>query len=101
MKALKFNPQVYRIVTNGINQTTWDLLTVDGESPRETVYFMINGDSPSSNDSDQIQAAIEDEDWEVLDIDDTDNEIEDWDINIDIFPLSEEYREIRNSLTNP
>ena len=65
MSTLNFNPQIFTVTTNcGLNQKAWNLLTLEGESPRDTVYFMPKGDSPSFDESDQICELIESEQWQ-------------------------------------
>lgn len=102
MTTLEFQPVVYRVVTNGIdgNTYTWDLLTVDGETPNNTVYFMLKDDSPSFSQSDAIVEAIEDEDWEEIDFE-SNYDLSDFSIDKSIFDTAGEgYEDIRKELEN-
>lgn len=69
MSTLKFQPKVF-IISEAAGHTgppTWDLLTLDGENPRNTIYFMRKGDAPSHASATCIEQAIENEDWEIKD----------------------------------
>lgn len=93
MSTLKFNPQIFTVTTNsGSNTCTWDLLTLDGETPLDTVYFMHNDDAPSHNQQNEIVAAVENQDWSIGTID-----IEDvlkYNIDLSIFEYQDAYSEI-------
>ena len=98
MKKLSFTPKTFTVTTqSGSNVCTWDLLTLDGETPRETVYFLNKDDAPSSRQSDEINEAIENEEWVVNSIDES--EIENYSINLSIFETAgEAYLEIKEKL---
>src|SRR5690606_4673158 len=100
MKNLQFNPAIYRIKTESATGTTsWDLLTVDGSNPKETIYFMLKNDLPSHNDSDAICAAIDSEEWEVLEMGESGTVIDDYCIDISVFESAgEAYEVIKDSL---
>jgi len=101
MTALKFTPKVFTISNpNDLSgPTTWDLLTVDGEDPRNTVYFMKKGDAPSSKAAGYIESAIENEEWEECDLEDSGCSLKDFDIDVSIFDTAGEgYAEIRKEL---
>lgn len=103
MTTLKFQPKVYRVVTNGNdgNTFTWDLLTLDGETPNNTVYFMLKGDAPSFNQTNAIVSAVENEEWEVMSLENSGNELSDYSIDRNIFETAGEgYSEIRTELQN-
>lgn len=100
MEILDFNPTVYRIQfesTHGL--TTWDLLTVEGETPRDAVYFMKKGDAPSSSDSDRIIEAIDREDWTEIELSVKSFNPKLWDIDTTIFETAgSAYSRIRKAL---
>jgi hypothetical protein len=86
MEILDFNPTVYRVQFESIHGlSTWDLLTVDGETPKETVYFMRKGNEPSYTESDKIIEAIENEEWEVIELSIRNFDSKIWEIDANIF----------------
>lgn len=86
MTNLKFNPQVFRVSYEGTNGLTrWDLLTVDGENPDETIYFLLKGSSPSLGDADIIDNSIIDGNFEILTLEQSDNDITDFNIDLSLF----------------
>lgn len=98
MTTLKFNPQIFTVTTNsGSNTCTWDLLTLDGESPSDTVYFMHKDDAPSHNQQNEIIEAVENQDWTINSIDES--EIENYDIDVSIFDTAGDgYAEIKEKI---
>jgi predicted nucleic acid-binding protein len=91
MTTLEFNPTVYRIQFESMHGlSTWDLLTVEGVTPNETVYFLKKGDAPSASESEKINEAIENEEWEIIQLDAEDFEKERWSINTNIFETAGE-----------
>lgn len=88
MNTLTFSLKIFRVATkDSNNEIVWDLLTVDGETPNNTIYFMRKGDAPSSQHSDQIVAAIENEEWVVVY---EDANPADFDIDLSVFETSGE-----------
>jgi hypothetical protein len=88
MSHLNFSPKVFSVTTtSGANPSTWDLLTLDGSAPNETIYFLAKGDSPSFNQQDEIATAIENEDWVEGSITDEDVIIN-YDIDVTVFDAS-------------
>lgn len=103
MNTLNFKPQVFRIATNGTDGNTfvWDLLTIDGESPNNTVYFFLKGDAPSWQQSSKIIEAIDNESWDLITFENSGMEISDFYIDKSIFETAGEgYSEILKEL-NP
>ena len=87
MDALKFNPQIFTISYVGFHGTTeWDLLTVDGEDPNNTVYFMRKGDVVSSGEMATFEEMLEKRDWERRLLDES--EISDFMIDPSYFEAS-------------
>lgn len=100
MKAI-FKPEVYTTQTNGVdgNGYTWDLLTLDGDNPKDTIYFMRKGDCPSSDQFDNINNAIDNEEHEKKHIDIAD--IVDFDISMeDLRSCGEYYSDIVKQVSN-
>lgn len=88
MTTLSFNPQIFTVKTkSGANHSTWDLLTLDGETPAETVYFMNKQDGPSADQQIEIAKAIGKRKWEKSDISDEDV-ICNYSIDVTIFDAS-------------
>ena len=87
MESLKFEPQIFSVSVNGLSgdSYTYELLTVDGSTPNDTIYFLLKTAAPSSHDSDQINAAIEKADWSVCTLEELNLEIADFDINLSVF----------------
>lgn len=101
MNALPFQPTIFRIKTSDIigNEAAWDLLTVDGETPNETIYFMCQGDTPSSDASDAINRAIEAEEWEMGTLEQFEHTLSDFQIDASVFETAGEgYAVIRERL---
>lgn len=85
MKALELNPQIFTVTIDTFHgEVSFDLLTIDGEQPNETIYFLAKGDVPSSNEVDQINKKVEDAEWEVSSISD-DDMIAKYSIDVTIF----------------
>lgn len=102
MNNLEFKPQIFRIEFEGFHgNAIFDLLTVDGETPDCTVYFMCKGDAPSSGEQDIISERVETGEYEMISFEDTDYELSNFDIDLNIFDTSGEgYREIVKKLKN-
>lgn len=99
MQTQTFKPQVFRVTTeSGGNTFSWDLLTLDGQAPNDTVYFLHKNDAPSYDQGIEIAAAIENEEFEVRSISDEDV-ILNYSIDITIFDgTGGAYDEIINRL---
>lgn len=96
----KLNARIYKVTEkdNSIGVTSWDLLTVDGESPKETVYFMKNDDMPSYTSQTFIVDAVDNEEWEELN---ETPDLSEFDIDASVFDTAgEDYQEIRELLKN-
>lgn len=100
MEPLKFIPTVFTVSHEGFHGiTTWNLLTLEGEDPLETVFFHLKGDKPSWSDQDSINENLKNGDFEKNAIENTDFRLEDFDIDISIFETAGEgYQDIKNSL---
>ncbi|MBA4852083.1 hypothetical protein [Emticicia sp. BO119] len=99
MLKLSLSPQVFVVKTTaGSNDCTWNLLTLDGSDPNETVYFFHKDDAPSDAQSSQIAQAVEDENWEETYFIES-SDILDYSIDKSIFETAgEAYSEINDEL---
>lgn len=107
METLKFTPKVFRITNEyGVHGvTTWDILTVDGETPSNTVYFLRNNESTSISEDEFISNAIENGNFEEITLVEATGENEFdlnfWDIDLKVFEYSpDSYSEIIEALKN-
>lgn len=100
METLKFKPVVYRVTEEDHSHgpTSWDLLTVDGETPNNTAYFMLDGDMPSHSSQDYIANAVENKEWKEMSLEESGNELTDFDIDISVFDSSEGHEDIKREL---
>jgi len=57
--------RTFRIITNDTigNQYSWDIFTIDGDTPENSEYFFQDGDSPSFQMQEQITEKIENKDY--------------------------------------
>lgn len=78
---------IFRIKTEGAdkNEYAWDLLTLDGENPRNTVYFMLKEDAPSYSQLEQIEEAIQKGEWQQMTIEQSRNDISDFSLDMHIY----------------
>ncbi len=97
MTTLKFNPKVFTVSFEGSHGLeSWDLLTVDGETPANSVYFMLENDMPSIWSQDKISEAIENEDYVIYNLENTDYKLTDFEFDASIFDTTGEgYTEIK------
>lgn len=95
MENLKFKPKIYRITIKDYfgNTVKYDLLTVDGEDPASTVYYYKKNDIPSSDAIDAINVALENKEWEEINIHYKDIKIFDIDIKT-LETIGEGYKDI-------
>lgn len=98
MKKLQFNPQIFTVKIDTFHgEVSFDLLTLDGMNPAETIYFFAKGDLPSSNEKNQIDQAVESGNWEVSNIS-GEEMIRNYDIDVTIFDGNDSYDEIIEEL---
>ena len=104
MTELKFNPQIFAIeIPDNNNTFTVNLLTVDGETPTDTLYFLDNPSAISSNLFPVLDAKMESEDWEQMSLENSDLELSDFDIDPEVFNQSgykEVYAELKTALAD-
>jgi rubrerythrin len=96
--TIEFTPKIFTVAFDGFHGIAkWNLLTINGESPNNTVYFLHKNDKPSSLDVDKILELIEKEEWtEKVVAEDT---VLDYSIDKSIFTI-EGYSKIYEKLTN-
>ncbi len=63
---LPYCPIIYTVQTsdNG-NVNIWELLTLDGNTPRYTMWFVPKWDNPNESEIKQIYSAIKKQDWKI------------------------------------
>ncbi|TDH24549.1 hypothetical protein EXU57_14500 [Segetibacter sp. 3557_3] len=64
---MPLNPQIYRITEENAEVFTyWDLLTLDGNDPSSSPYFLPKDEEPDGASLDWIGQAVKQQAWEEL-----------------------------------
>ena len=89
--AIEFNPIVYTVT---VNNCSYELLTLDGETPQNTVYFLKKGTGIPSNHVDAVNKIIESGEYEEsTSINQSD--VNEYDIDLSVFYASGEDYEVK------
>lgn len=85
MESIKFNPQIFTVELSDSNNSVYvNLLTLDGEDPNNTVYILDNPSSVGGYNA-QLDEKLENEEWEVSTLQNSDLELSDFEIDPEEF----------------